>query len=159
MWSGPRNISTALMRSWGNRADTLVVDEPFYGLYLERTGKAHPAAMEIVSRTETDPHKIVGRILAPLPPGKLICYQKQMTHHLLPEIDRSWLLRVTNCFLKKRGAISRRTHGGFWLRSRRGTAGTQGRSRQLHQRQREGRDVRLSRATSCPNRRDVPDVV
>src|SRR5205823_8481206 len=99
MWSGPRNISTALMRSWGSRADTVVVDEPFYGLYLRRTDKAHPAAMEVVSRTETDPEKIIGRLVAALPPGKFISYQKQMTHHLLPEIDRWWLQRVTNCFL------------------------------------------------------------
>ena len=99
MWSGPRNISTALMRSWGNRADTIVVDEPFYGLYLRQTGKPHPGFGEIVSQTETDPRKIIERLLAPLPPCKSIYYQKQMTHHLLPEIDRSWLGLVTNGFL------------------------------------------------------------
>jgi hypothetical protein len=99
MWSGPRNISTALMRSWGNRGDTLVIDEPFYGLYLQRTGKSHPGATEIVSRTETDARKIIDGLLAPLPPGKFVFYQKQMTHHLLPNIDRLWLRLVTNCFL------------------------------------------------------------
>src|SRR3954447_9625000 len=54
MWSGPRNISTAMMRSWGNRADTAVIDEPFYAFYLKRTGKAHPGAEEVLSQCETD---------------------------------------------------------------------------------------------------------
>ena len=99
MWSGPRNISTALMRSWGNRPDTLVVDEPFYGLYLQRTGAPHPGAAEVIAQTETDSGKIIAGLLGPLPPGKSVFYQKQMTHHLLPEIDRTWLRQVTNCFL------------------------------------------------------------
>src|SRR4051812_27112393 len=99
MWSGPRNISTALMRSWGNRTDTMVVDEPFYGVYLLRTGKLHPGSAEIVSQTQTDVYKIIMGLLAPLPEGKSVFYQKHMTHHLLPEIDHSWLGAVTNCFL------------------------------------------------------------
>jgi Sulfotransferase domain len=99
MWSGPRNISTAMMRSWGNRADTMVIDEPFYALYLRRTGKLHPGLIEIVSQSQTDVYKIIAGLLAPLPPGKTVFYQKQMTHHLLPEIDRSWLNAVTSCFL------------------------------------------------------------
>jgi hypothetical protein len=99
MWSGPRNISTALLRSWGNRADTMVIDEPFYALFLKRTGKHHPGWREIVSQTQTDVDKIIEGLLTPLPPGKTVFYQKQMTHHLLPEIDRAWLKAVTNCFL------------------------------------------------------------
>jgi Sulfotransferase domain len=99
MWSGPRNISTALMRSWGNRPDTTVIDEPFYALYLQRTGKHHPGWREIVSQTQTDGHKIIEGLLAPLPAGKIVFYQKQMAHHLLPGIDRTWLKAVTNCFL------------------------------------------------------------
>jgi Sulfotransferase domain len=99
MWSGPRNISTALMRSWSNRTDTTVVDEPFYAVYLQRTGKLHPGSTEIVSQTQTDVYKIIERLLAPLPAGKTVFYQKQMAHHLLPGIDRSWLSAVTNCFL------------------------------------------------------------
>jgi len=99
MWSGPRNISSALMRSWGNRPDTIVIDEPFYALYLKRTGKAHPGASEIVATSETDESRIVGRLLSPLPAGKSIFYQKQMTHHLLTDVDRGWLNEVTNCFL------------------------------------------------------------
>lgn len=100
MWSGPRNISTAMMRAWGNRADTAVIDEPFYTYYLERTGKKHPDASEIIAQGETDWQKIVTSLTkAPIRSGKRIFFQKQMTHHLLPEIDREWILDLTNCFL------------------------------------------------------------
>ena len=99
MWSGPRNISTAMMRSWGNRADTAVIDEPFYAFYLERTGKKHPGAHEVIANGETDWRKAVERLTGPIPDGKRILYQKQMTHHLLPQVDRQWLGAVTNCFL------------------------------------------------------------
>ncbi|PYK88045.1 MAG: sulfotransferase family protein [Verrucomicrobia bacterium] len=99
MWSGPRNISTALMRSWGNRLDTLVIDEPFYAYYLKTTDKAHPGAEEVIANGETDWRKVVERLTGPIPDGKRILYQKQMTHHLLPEIDREWIVNLTNCFL------------------------------------------------------------
>src|ERR1043166_5728403 len=100
MWSGPRNISTALMRSWSNRADAVVIDEPFYAFYLERTGKKHPGAREIIAQGETDWRKIVSRLTKePIPFGKRIYFQKQMTHHLLPEIDRQWIVDLANCFL------------------------------------------------------------
>jgi len=99
MWSGPRNISTAMMRSWGNRADTAVVDEPFYAFYLKRTGKNHPGANEIIAQGETDWQKVVNHLSALMPAGKRIFFQKQMTHHILPEIDRDWIIGLTNCFL------------------------------------------------------------
>jgi hypothetical protein len=99
MWSGPRNISTAIMRSWGNRADTFVCDEPFYACYLKATGREHPAAAEVIARGETDSRKVIAQLTGPIPNGKSIFYQKQMTHHLLPGIDRTWLGAVTNCFL------------------------------------------------------------
>jgi len=100
MWSGPRNISTAMMRAWGNRADTAVIDEPFYAYYLERTGKKHPEAAEIIAQGETDWRKIVASLTkGPIPSGKHIFFQKQMTHHLLPKIDRKWIVDLTNCFL------------------------------------------------------------
>jgi len=106
MWSGPRNISTAMMRSWGNRADTVVVDEPLYASYLTATGKAHPMADEVIASGETDWRKVVASLtsegLLSGPPGQddiSIFYQKHMTHHLLPEMDRAWLARLTNCFL------------------------------------------------------------
>ena len=100
MWSGPRNISTAMMRSWGNRPDTVVVDEPFYAFYLKATGTKHPGAEEVIARGETNWRKVVQECSAPtVANDKQIFYQKQMTHHLLPEVSRDWLRDVTNCFL------------------------------------------------------------
>ena len=99
MWSGPRNISTAMMRSWGNRADTAVVDEPLYAFYLRATWKKHPVAAEVIAHGETDWRKVVTGLTKSSPEGKAVFYQKQMTHHLVPEIDRGWLDCLTNCFL------------------------------------------------------------
>jgi hypothetical protein len=99
MWSGPRNISTAMMRAWGNRPDTFVVDEPLYAFYLHRTGADHPIASEVIAAGETDWRKVVDRLTSAGAEGKRIFYQKQMTHHLLPEVDRAWLRNLTNCFL------------------------------------------------------------
>lgn len=99
MWSGPRNISTAMMRSWGNRPDTFVCDEPFYAHYLQATGRAHPGAEEVIASGETDLRKVIETLTDDVPGGKRIFFQKQMTHHLLPGIDRAWLSAVTNCFL------------------------------------------------------------
>src|SRR5438132_2697643 len=99
MWSGPRNISTAMMRAWGNRADTAVIDEPFSAYYLERTGKEHPGAEEVIAHGEIDWRKIVNQLTDAVPSGKPIFFQKQMVHHLLPEIDRGWMVELTNCFL------------------------------------------------------------
>ena len=99
MWSGPRNISTAMMRSWGNRADTFVCDEPFYACYLRETGRKHPGRDEVIAHGESDSRKVIAQLTGPIPNGKRIYYQKQMTHHLLPGIDRGWLAGVTNCFL------------------------------------------------------------
>ena len=99
MWSGPRNISTALLRAWGNRPDTFVCDEPLYAHYLVKTGIQHPGADEVIRSQENDWRTVVGWLTDYVPPGKSIFYQKHMTHHLLPEIDRGWLNRVTNAFL------------------------------------------------------------
>lgn len=98
MWSGPRNISTALMRSWASRADTRVIDEPFYAHYLQRTGYDHPGAAEIIDRYETEWPQVVAHLLAN-GAGESVFYQKHMTQHMLEHIDRSWLLKVSNCFL------------------------------------------------------------
>lgn len=99
MWSGPRNISTALMRSWGNRSDTVVVDEPLYAHYLNVTGLDHPGRDEVIASQPTDWRVVVDALIGPVPGGKAIYYQKHMTHHLLPKIDRGWLDHVTNAFL------------------------------------------------------------
>jgi len=99
MWSGPRNISTALLRSWGNRPDTVVCDEPLYAHYLAVTGKQHPAADEVVTHHEADWRKVVHGLTGEIPADKTVFYQKHMAHHLLPEIDRDWLDELENCFL------------------------------------------------------------
>jgi hypothetical protein len=99
MWSGPRNISTAMMRAWGNRPDTFVIDEPFYAYYLRATGKEHPGADEIIASSNTDWANVVAQLTGPIPKARQIFFQKQMAHHLLPEVEREWLGAVTNCFL------------------------------------------------------------
>lgn len=99
MWSGPRNISTAMMRAWGNREDTFVCDEPLYAFYLASTGLPHPAAAEIIRRHEPDWCKVVDWLTGKVPQNKAVFYQKQMVHHLLPEVPRDWLAGLTNCFL------------------------------------------------------------
>jgi hypothetical protein len=99
MWSGPRNISTAMMRSWGNRSDTFVCDEPLYAHYLLKTGAPHPGADEVIRHHEADWRKVIAWLTGYRPEGKAVFYQKHMTHHLLPEIDRGWLDQVENVFL------------------------------------------------------------
>lgn len=99
MWSGPRNISTAMMRAWGNRPDTFVCDEPLYAHYLKATGIDHPGRDEVIAHHETDWRKVVAWLTGPIPEGKSIFYQKHMSHHLLPDIDRGWLDGLTHCFL------------------------------------------------------------
>jgi len=99
MWSGPRNISTAMMYSFGNRADCFAWDEPFYAFSLKTHGNDHPMRDEIIAAYDTDWTKLVAACLAPPPDGKTIFYQKHMTHHMLEGFDRSWLHGVTNAFL------------------------------------------------------------
>jgi hypothetical protein len=99
MWSGPRNVSTALLRSWGNRADTAVVDEPLYAHYLAQTGLAHPGADRIVAQGETDWREVVDQLTGPVPGDRPIYYQKHMAHHLLGGIERGWMERLEHAFL------------------------------------------------------------
>lgn len=99
MWSGPRSVSTAMMRAFENRPDTVVVDEPFYAYYLQRTSVDHPGAAEVLAEGVTDWRQVVESLRQPLSEVKSIFFQKQMALHLLPEIDRSWLADVTSCFL------------------------------------------------------------
>ncbi|MDX2162806.1 MAG: HAD family hydrolase [bacterium] len=101
MWSGPRNISTALMRAWGSRADTHVIDEPFYAHYLLHTPYRadHPGAEEVIAAHETDPQRVIAHLTGPIPNGKTIFYQKHMTHHMIEGIPLDWLAQVTHCFL------------------------------------------------------------
>jgi len=100
MWSGPRTVSTALMRSFENRPDTVVVDEPLYGYYLARTGADHPGRDEVVASMPTDWQTVLTQLAqAPLPASTAVYYQKHMTHHLLPEIDRAALAGLSHAFL------------------------------------------------------------
>ena len=87
------------MRSWGNRPDTFVCDEPLYAHYLLTTRVPHPGADEVIRSQETDWRKVVEWLTGFAPPGKAVFYQKHMTHHLLPHLDRGWLDDVTNAFL------------------------------------------------------------
>jgi Sulfotransferase domain len=100
MWSGPRTVSTALMRAWENRPDTVVADEPLYAFYLDRTGLDHPGRPEVL-RSQPADWAVVLRALAtgPLPAGRTVFYAKHMTHHLLPEVDRAALAPLRHAFL------------------------------------------------------------
>jgi hypothetical protein len=99
MWSGPRNISTAMMRAWENREDTAVVDEPFYAHYLHATGVNHPGREDVLKSQSTDAEEVAAMLTGPIPDGKAIWYQKHMTPHILPAVPLDWLDEVTNCFL------------------------------------------------------------
>lgn len=99
MWSGPRNISTAMMRSFESRGDCSVSDEPFYGHYLRRTGIAHPMAGEIIHSMECDYGAVARTLSGPVPGGRPVWYQKHMTHHMLADDDLGWSDDVINCFL------------------------------------------------------------
>ena len=99
MWSGPRNLSTALMRSFENRSDTAVIDEPFYAHYLLNTGLKHPGHNEIINSQSNDWNEIVKLCIGPIPSGKSIWYQKHMAQHNLSGYDISWITRIKNCIL------------------------------------------------------------
>ena len=99
MWSGPRNISTAMLRAFENRADCFVWDEPFYAHYLDETGRDHAMAAEIIAAYETDWRVVAARAIVPVPEDKTIFYQKHMTHHLLPHMGLDWLDSLKHGFL------------------------------------------------------------
>ena len=99
MWSGPRNISTAMMRAWSNRGDTTCWDEPFYAWYLKETGIQQPGWDEIIKVHETEWRKVIARIEGPVPCGKDIHFLKCMTHHMLPEVGREWFAHARHFFL------------------------------------------------------------
>ncbi|WP_246594354.1 HAD family hydrolase [Mameliella sediminis] len=98
-WSGPRNLSTALMYSFGARADCGVWDEPFYAAYLARTGLKHPMRAEILAAGDPDPNHIARRAGAPAPMGQAHFYLKLMTHHVLEGDSLDWAADATHVFL------------------------------------------------------------
>ncbi|MEX0692339.1 MAG: hypothetical protein WD934_01185 [Gemmatimonadales bacterium] len=99
VWSGPRNISTAMMRAWSQRPDTIVCDEPLYAHYLQATGLNHPGRDEVLAAHETDWRAVADWLTSPLADGKTVFYQKHMAHHLLDDIDRRWLDELTHVLL------------------------------------------------------------
>jgi hypothetical protein len=99
MWSGPRNISTAMMRAFGNRADCAVSDEPFYGAYLDATGLDHPLREEVVASQPKDWRDVAAQLMGPAPGGKAVWYQKHMTHHMIAGFGRDWTDACVNAFL------------------------------------------------------------
>lgn len=111
MWSGPRNISTAMMRSWENRSDCEVIDEPFYAFYLAQTQSPHPMFEEVLASQSQSYDEVIKGLLidsaslydsgshAIKPTDTLIQYQKQMTHHMLKGCDMTWTQGLSHCFL------------------------------------------------------------
>ena len=100
MWSGPRNISTAMMRSWENRRDTAVIDEPFYACYLSKTGIVHPMQEEVLASQSSDWGTVIEQDLrGSLAEGQTIQYQKHMTQHMVGELDEDWFASLRHCFL------------------------------------------------------------
>jgi Sulfotransferase domain len=105
-WSGPRNISTALMRAWENRGDCAVSDEPLYAHYLAATGLPHPAAAEVIAAGDTDLARVVSALTqGPAPDGRSVWYQKHMAHHLLPGLPTDWVHDLHNVFLIRDPAL------------------------------------------------------
>jgi hypothetical protein len=105
MWSGPRNLSTALLRSFGARADTVVVDEPLYAHYLAVTGLDHPGRDAVLASQPTDWQTVAAQLTGPLPAGRSVHYQKHMTHHLLPDVGRDWIGQLANAYLIRDPAL------------------------------------------------------
>ncbi|MFV0360926.1 HAD family hydrolase [Tropicimonas sp.] len=99
MWSGPRNLSTAMMYAFGARGDCAVSDEPFYGAYLAATGIDHPLGDEIVAAMKTDPARVAARCAGPVPDGRPHWYQKHMAHHMLPGFPLGWAEACVNVHL------------------------------------------------------------
>jgi hypothetical protein len=97
MWSGPRNLSTAMMRSFGARADCAVMDEPFFAPFLEESGKDHPGRDETLAAHETDPDKVAALCAAPT--GQTYSFQKHMPHHMLPGFPMGWAAKAKSFFL------------------------------------------------------------
>lgn len=117
MWSGPRNLSTAMMRSFSSRADTCVSDEPFYGAYLRATGDPQPMADKVIASMDCDWHSVARALRGPSPDGSAVWYQKHMSHHMegpvsiadFPDARHAFLIRdprrVAASYAAKRSAI------------------------------------------------------
>ena len=104
MWSGPRNLSTAMMYAFGNRPDCAIWDEPFYAAYLAATGLDHPMRDGIIAGGETDPERVAARCTGSVPAGKRHFYQKHMAHHMIDGFPRGWMSELSNVFLVRHPA-------------------------------------------------------
>ena len=99
MWSGPRNLSTAMMRSFGSRSDTFVSDEPFYGCFLKDSGADHPMHDEVIAAVNCDWRSVMKMLSGPPPTGEPVWYQKHMWHHMVGPIGYQDFERFTHAFL------------------------------------------------------------
>ncbi len=99
MWSGPRNLSTAMMYAFAARGDCAVWDEPFYAAYLAATGLPHPMADQVIAAGMSDPAAVAAACLGPIPQSQRLFYQKHMTLHMIPPFDRGFMRGLTNVFL------------------------------------------------------------
>ena len=100
MWSGPRTVSTAMMRAWENRPDTVVTDEPLYAFYLSSTGLDHPGRDEVIASQPTSWKTVLSSLAEDqLPPGVTIGYAKHMTHHVLSSVDLAAFAPFRHAFL------------------------------------------------------------
>jgi hypothetical protein len=102
MWSGPRNLSTALMRSFGSRSDTFVSDEPFYGCFLSSTGGDHPMRDDVIAAMDCDWTSVMERLRGVPPDGSPVWYQKHMWHHMAGPIGYDDFAGFTHAFLIRR---------------------------------------------------------
>ena len=98
-WSGPRNISTALMRSWSSRNDSFISDEPFYAYYLRKQQLKHPMYKEIIEYYPNKYDEVVKNLISTIPNNKKHWYQKHMAHHLNDFNDIDWIKNFENCIL------------------------------------------------------------
>ena len=114
MWSGPRNLSTAMMYSFGARSDCAVIDEPFYGPYLRMTGLNHPMRQEILASRADEADVVAEALTGTIPAGKPHFYQKHMTQHMVPGMPRDWMAKVTNVFLIRHPARVIASFGAKW---------------------------------------------
>ena len=99
MWSGPRNISTAMMRAFENRADCFVADEPFYAAYLAETGLDHPMREAVLASQPQDGAAVADALVTRTELGRTVFYQKHMTQHMTPAMPLDWMSDVRSAFL------------------------------------------------------------
>ena len=102
MWSGPRNLSTAMMRSFGNRPDTFVSDEPFYGAFLQASGADHPMRDEVIAVMDCDWASVMRTLAGPVPDESSVWYQKHMWHHMVGPVGYDDFAGFTHAFLIRR---------------------------------------------------------